>query len=293
MLQASETVAFLNKRVPCLDFYLLHPRPFRFHLFFTFVLTLTTIVLGSAFYQSPKLSVRDEVLEWTLVAGVAAFTEFYFSKTPVWTDHPLLQTRTHSEYKAEIVNDVWLYPIGLTMAGGIGLMPNSSGSLNREAYIHTKGFIETSFAMVPLIDEIVKHVVGKKRPNYDSGMELYAEGKNIDVNDLRKSFWSGQAAMSFGMATYFDLFLFRNVDRYDPFSLLWKVPLSVGTCAVASYISYTRVTDNLHEPVDVIAGGLAGALISSCMYFLNEKRIGNSIIGVDASSDKVGLSYKF
>jgi membrane-associated phospholipid phosphatase len=258
-----------------------------------FVLTLTAIAPGSAFYQSPKLSVRDEVLEWTLVAGVAAFVEFYFSKTPVWTDHPLLQTKTHGEYKQETISDIWLYPIGLIMVGGIGLMPNSGGIMDREAYIHAKGFIETSFAILPLIDEVVKHIVGKKRPNYDSGMELYAEGKNIDVNDLRKSFWSGQAAMSFGMATYFDLYLLRNVVADDSRSLFWKIPLSMGTCALASYISYTRVTDNLHEPVDVVAGGLAGAIVSSCMYFLNEKRIRNRKIEMEASPGGARLSYDF
>ncbi len=256
-------------------------------------LVLATVASGSSDLSNTKLSIRSELLEWTLAASAAAFTEFYFSKTPVWTAQPLLRTNSQKAYKTETVSDAWLFPLGFGMAGGIGLLPNSGGFVDKEAYVHAKGFIETSFAILPLVDEIVKHVAGKKRPDYDSGMVLYARGQNVDVNDLRKSFWSNQAAMSFGMATYFDLFLFRNVAGCDLRALLWKTPLSMATYAAATYISYTRVSDNVHEPIDVVAGGLAGAAISSCMYFLTEKRFGNGALGFEAAPGGARISTKF
>ena len=237
-----------------------------------------TLLMAAASYGdfadiAAHTSLRNEALELGAAAAVAAVTEFYLSKSPVWTDHPLLRTNTHGIYKSETVSDVWLYPLGLAMASGIGFMPNRSGTMNFEAYTHAKGFLESSFAVIPIVNEIVKHAVGKKRPNYDSGINLHNEGENIDVNDLSKSFYSGQASISFGMATYFSLFLFRNVENDCSQSLVWKTPLSLATFAVATYISYTRVHDNLHEPVDVIVGGLAGAAIATGIYFLHEKRL--------------------
>ncbi len=257
------------------------------------LLFFTAATRGSANPWLPGVSLRDEAIELGAAAGVAAFTEFYFSKTPVWTNVPLLGTQTRGPYKTETVSDAWLFPLGFSMAGGIGLLPNSGGWLDRQAYIHAKGFLETSFSLMPLLDETVKHIAGKKRPDYDAALALHDAGENIDVNDLRKSFWSGQASMSFGMATYFDLFLFRNVMPGDASSLFWKLPLALGACATATYISYTRVADYVHEPVDVIVGGLAGALTATGMYFLDKKRVGNKGFGVDRSPGKIGLSYRF
>ncbi len=257
------------------------------------LITVISLSWGDVADIMAHTTVKNEILELGAAAAAAAVTEFYLSKSPVWTDHPLLRTSTHGIYKTETVSDVWLYPVGLAMAGGIGFSPNAGGTMNFEAYTHVKGFLESSFAVIPLINEIVKHAVGKKRPNYDSGMNLYNEGESVDINDLSKSFYSGQASISFGMATYFSLFLFKNVEADQTRALFWKVPLSAASCAFATYVSYTRVHDNLHEPIDVIVGGMSGAVIAAGMYFFNEKRIriGTGKMAVVTSGNSISLQF--
>lgn len=264
-------------------------RKFLALLLFVFPFSL----LGSENAAISKFSLRNEIIELGAAAGVTVFTQFYLANTPVWTGHPLLKTNTQAEYKEETIKDYWFIPLGLTIGTGIGLLPNKSGRINIEAYQHVKGFLETAFVITPLIDEIVKHSVGKKRPNYDAGMALYKSGGNIDTSDLRESFYSGHAAISYGMATYAGLFLFRNVPGCDGGSLAWKISISACTYGLATYISCTRLTDNLHEPVDVIAGGLCGAAISAGMYFITEHRMKNSRLGISLSPNSLLLSINY
>jgi membrane-associated phospholipid phosphatase len=241
-----------------------------------------------------KISWGREIAEWGIDAAVSAFTKFYLSNTPVWTSRPLLQTKTQGPYKSETVNDLWLYPLGAAMVGGMAFMPNSdTGFISKEYYCHAKGFIEAAFVVLPLIDEIVKHSVGKKRPNYDAGMKLYAQGQNIDTNDLRESFYSTHAAICYGMATYLSLYLFRNVSGIDESGLAWKIPVAACAAGIATYVSYTRVADNLHEPIDVVAGGVCGAIVSAGMYFVSDARVGKHKIGLEFSPRRVSVDVTY
>lgn len=259
-----------------------------------FIAAIAILAEAAPDTSQTKIFWGREIAEWGIDAGVAAFTLFYLSNTPVWTSRPLLQTKTQGPYKSETVSDLWLYPLGAVMVGGMAFMRNSdTGFVNREYYCHAKGFIEAAFVVLPFVDEIVKHSVGKKRPDYNAGMKLYSEGQNIDTNDLRESFYSTHAAICYGMATYLSLYLFRNVTGNDAGDLAWKIPVSACATGIATYISYTRVADNLHEPIDVVAGGVCGALVSAGMYFISDARVGKHTIGLEVSPRRVSVDVTY
>lgn len=223
-------------------------------------------------------SVARELIEWGLIGGVYYVSDFYLDDLAVWPDKPLLSTEykyfeSGEDFESTVESEVF-YVAGAIIGTSILLLPNDEGWLNHTSYRHFKGFTEASLAVNPFVTEIAKLSTGKKRPLYYDQLENDPDLEQEDIDDLRKSFWSGHASTSFTMATYFNLFLYNNVADNTKQSLVWKVPLSVGTYGLATYVASTRVTDHKHDVLDVTVGGIAGSLVATFVYGLHENWFG-------------------
>jgi hypothetical protein len=175
-----------------------------------------------------------------------------------------------NEKEVKKIPKSYMYIAGSGLGLSIALLPNAQGWLNHSAYRHFKGFLEANLALTPLLTEIVRLGIGKERPYYD---QMVSEGETPHGKD-RMSFWSPDAAASFSMATYFNLFVINNLGRQRPLNWLWKAPIVIGTYGVAMYASTIGISAHMADAVDVTVGAVAGSLIAILTYALHENWFG-------------------
>jgi len=123
-----------------------------------------------------------------------------------------------------------------------------------------------------------EHFVQKYTQIYkfvDSSGDLCENGKEKAVREARKSFLSGHASFSFYSAVFLVLYLqirLSNTQGFSkPNSLRSRVfegikifrPLTQWMLmALAAWITFTRISDYKHHPMDVFTGGVVGSLIA-------------------------------
>lgn len=225
--------------------------------------------------QAESLKLASELGEWGLTAAVF-YTARKIDQTPIWTSLSFSKGTTDRAYNENTISSSTLYTVAGGAALGICFLPNNDGWLQISHYRHGKGIIE-ALSTTFLVTNVVKNVVGRKRPSFDN----YPESERIDAD---KSFFSGHTSISFALATYSSLYVMDYIGNSD-ISKAGKWLYLTGSHVLASYVGYTRVTDNRHFVSDVIAGGVAGSTIALLVYsyqnkILNQTDIGNVYFAV-------------
>lgn len=219
--------------------------------------------------QAQSLKPASELGEWGLTAAVF-YTARKIDKMPIWTSLLFSKGTTDRAYAENTISSSTLYAVAGGAALGIGFLPNNDGWLQISHYRHGKGIIEALSATF-LVTNVVKNVVGRKRPSFDN----YPESERIDAN---KSFFSGHTSISFALATYSSLYVMDYIGNND-FSKTAKWFYLAGSHALAAYVGYTRVIDNRHFVSDVIAGGIVGSTIALLVYSYQNKILNQTDTG--------------
>lgn len=124
-----------------------------------------------------------------------------------------------------------------------------------------------------LVTEVFKKSFLRARPNKDKGPYSFGEGENY-------SFFSGHTSAAFSLAT-----VIAEVYKDQPI-----IPyLAYG---VATLTAYARMHDNKHWATDVLAGAVAGHLVTKILMRTWEDRTsaGGLIVAPILGSDKWGFS---
>lgn len=119
--------------------------------------------------------------------------------------------------------------------------------------------------------ELLKHLVPRNRP-----YTYFDNAPLKELSDWAKSFPSGHSAYAFAAAT-FTSYVFC---KYNPDSKA-KIPVCIGSYALAVGTSYLRIASGNHFPTDVIAGALIGTTIGYAVpaihHLLAKKNIEASV----------------
>lgn len=121
-----------------------------------------------------------------------------------------------------------------------------------------------TFAITTTVTNVVKYGVRRPRPyTYE-----LAAGTPLDNNGDTLSFFSGHTAVCFSMATaYSYLFMRRHPDS------ALKVPMWIGTHALASTTAVMRVLAGKHFWSDVMVGAAVGSAIGLAVPLLHDPKI--------------------
>lgn len=92
-------------------------------------------------------------------------------------------------------------------------------------------------------------------------------GTNINgIRESRKSFFSGHAATSMGVAVFLAIYLHYRLPMKS-YLIVLRHMLQIGLICLALYVGYTRITDNMHHCSDVVVGYFVGVLIGTFPWF--------------------------
>ncbi|KAM7410320.1 hypothetical protein PAMA_001659 [Pampus argenteus] len=90
-------------------------------------------------------------------------------------------------------------------------------------------------------------------------------GKDSDVQEARKSFFSGHASFSMYAMLYLAFYLQSRFTWRG--ARLLRPLLQFTLLMMAFYTGLSRVSDHKHHPTDVLAGFVQGALVAYCIVF--------------------------
>ena len=95
---------------------------------------------------------------------------------------------------------------------------------------------------------------------------------------------SGHASFSFYCATFLIMYV-RNSQLWSKVTPFIQILLFV----LATWISFTRISDYYHYPFDIVCGALTG--VGFALYFC-EKKVEETTIIKDNTMNDVTLSFK-
>ncbi|KAM8874818.1 phospholipid phosphatase 3 isoform 1-T1 [Spinachia spinachia] len=90
-------------------------------------------------------------------------------------------------------------------------------------------------------------------------------GGDSDVQEARKSFFSGHASFSMYTMLYLALYLQSRFSWRG--ARLLRPLLQFTLLMMAFYTGLSRVSDHKHHPTDVLAGFVQGAMVACCIVF--------------------------
>ncbi|XP_077390944.1 phospholipid phosphatase 3 isoform X2 [Festucalex cinctus] len=95
--------------------------------------------------------------------------------------------------------------------------------------------------------------------------EYTCSGKESDVQEARKSFFSGHASFSMFSMLYLAFYLQSRFTWRG--ARLLRPLLQFTLLMMAFYTGLSRISDHKHHPTDVLAGFVQGALVAYCIVF--------------------------
>ncbi|XP_020774649.1 phospholipid phosphatase 3 isoform X2 [Boleophthalmus pectinirostris] len=196
-------------------------------------------------------------------------------------------------YKRSTISSAVLTGVGLTLP----LVSIVIGECFRIHQLHegTKSFIGNPYvaalykqmgvfifgcAISQSFTDIAKVSVGRMRPHFldvckpdfstiDCSMGYITQytctGKESEVQEARKSFFSGHASFSMYTMLYLAFYLQSRFTWRG--ARLLRPLLQFTLLMMAFYTGLSRVSDHKHHPTDVLAGFVQGALVAYCIVF--------------------------
>lgn len=131
-------------------------------------------------------------------------------------------------------------------------------------------------AMTYGLKELAKNLVVRERPYvYGSG----APAEEFSNGDYCRSFPSGHTALAFASATFLTM-----VMGFDDSASPWRLPVCIGSYAVALGVAASRVLSGNHYITDVLVGALVGAACGVAVPLLHLGDFDSSNSSKEASS---------
>ncbi|MBR6422521.1 phosphatase PAP2 family protein [bacterium] len=136
------------------------------------------------------------------------------------------------------------------------------------------------------LKETLKVAINRPRPYIYSGSDDLPES---DLNDggWAKSFPSGHTTLAFASATFLT-YTFCRYFRNSP----WRIPVSIGSYAIAAGVAVLRVSSGKHFLSDVLVGAAIGSAVGFLVPFfhtLNTK----SDMSVAMTGNGLSFTVKF
>jgi len=135
------------------------------------------------------------------------------------------------------------------------------------------------------LKELAKIAVNRKRPYMYSDRDLPQD--EIDNGDWAKSMPSGHTTFAFASAA----FLTYTFCRYFPDSP-WRIPVSIGSYAIATGVAALRVSSGKHFLSDVLAGAAIGTVVGVMVPFFHTLKTKNDM-SVAVTGNGLSLTVKF
>ncbi|XP_033847951.1 phospholipid phosphatase 3 isoform X1 [Periophthalmus magnuspinnatus] len=202
-------------------------------------------------------------------------------------------TSLYFPYKRSTISSAVLTAVGLTLP----LVSIVIGECYRIHQLHegTKSFIGNPYvaalykqmgvfifgcAISQSFTDIAKVSVGRMRPHFldvckpdfstiDCSLGYITQytctGKESEVQEARKSFFSGHASFSMYTMLYLAFYLQSRFTWRG--ARLLRPLLQFTLLMMAFYTGLSRVSDHKHHPTDVLAGFVQGALVAYCIVF--------------------------
>lgn len=159
-------------------------------------------------------------------------------------------------------------------------------SVLKRTWYHYRMLLFTC-AITWLLTDILKYGVGRLRPHFFEVCGIVASKLNcsngfIDdiecksnfpsrvIKEARFSFPSGHASLSTS-PMFFCAFYLHDNWRYR-YSDLFRPLVQILLICIALICSWTRITDNMHHPTDVLFGIFIGVCVAIFIYFVCTKR---------------------
>ena len=176
--------------------------------------------------------------------------------TPDWAD-----SERSLAYREDTVPTATFY-------GWAGLLSLSSGL---EGGSKEAASAVQTIALTALSTEVLKYSFGRPRPDYTDRLALHAAGGDEKLlRDSRLSMPSGHASAAFALALHSGLWMHRAGCRRG-----WSSAAVVGGYAapllIATAIAISRISDNRHNPSDVLVGAALGGGVA---YGVNRVQFG-------------------
>lgn len=135
------------------------------------------------------------------------------------------------------------------------------------------------------LKELAKLAVNRKRPYMYSDRDLPQD--EIENGDWAKSMPSGHTTFAFASAA----FLTYTFCRYFPDSP-WRIPVSIGSYAIATGVAALRVSSGKHFLSDVLAGAAIGTVVGVMVPFLHTLKTKNDM-SVAVTGNGLSFTVKF
>ncbi len=136
------------------------------------------------------------------------------------------------------------------------------------------------------LKETLKLAVNRPRPYIYSGSDNLPES---DLNDggWAKSFPSGHTTLAFASATFLT-YTFCRYFRNSP----WRIPVSIGSYALATGVAVLRVSSGKHFLSDVLLGAAIGSAVGFLVPFLHTLNTKNDM-NVAVTGNGLSFMMKF
>lgn len=135
-------------------------------------------------------------------------------------------------------------------------------------------------AMTYGLKELAKNLVVRERPYvYGGAQGGNAPSEEFSNGDYCRSFPSGHTALAFASATFLAV-----VMGFDDSASPWRVPVCIGSYAVALGVATSRVLSGNHYITDVLVGALIGAACGAAVPLLHLGDFDSSNSSKEASS---------
>ena len=135
------------------------------------------------------------------------------------------------------------------------------------------------------LKELAKLAVNRKRPYMYSDRDLPQD--EINNGDWAKSMPSGHTTFAFASAA----FLTYTFCRYFPDSP-WRIPVSIGSYAIATGVAALRVSSGKHFLSDVLAGAAIGTVVGFLVPFLHTLNTKNDM-NVAVTGNGLSFTMRF
>ena len=136
------------------------------------------------------------------------------------------------------------------------------------------------------LKELTKLAANRTRPYMYFDRETFPEGE-LNSGDWAKSMPSGHTTLAFASATFLT-YTFCRYFRNSP----WRIPVSIGSYALATGVAVLRVSSGKHFLSDVLVGAAIGSAVGFLVPFLHTLNTRNDM-SVAVTGNGLSFTMKF